>query len=267
MHQRVYVIHLRRLRRRHVRFATHPLPIHWVCMEELSNRFCGPSPISWSAFDLVLRSGGVTSWVKAARNVLVDLWDNYWRGVSGLVDTVLTLLSRSHEIGAARVQLWNDLPLHFDLFEDAIIRGLCDLWEKSRSWVGGCAREYVTVNLVISFSAVWAREDAVRWKGLKSVRNVWSTRLGVFNRRDLHFILRSEFIRVLKLWILWRHRKYLVSIRCLTFLRNDLYIDLVVEIEFSIPAVLNRDAELCGVASTCGGGNTGTDPDILTGLR
>lgn len=241
MNWRVYVIQLRRLRRRHVWFATHALTINRVCMEKFCDRFCCPSPISWSAFDLILGSVGFSSWVKATRNVLINLWYDDRCGVSGLVYTALALLSCSHEIWAAWVKLWNDLPLYFDLFDYSIIRGLCNLWEKSRSCVWGCTREYVDVHLVISLSAVWARKHSVHLKGLKSVGNVWRTRLRVFNRRDLHFILRSEFIRVLKLWILWRHRKYLVFIRFLTFLRDDFYIDLFVKIEFSIPAILNTD--------------------------
>lgn len=235
-------------------------------MEEFCDRLSSPGPISWSTFDLVNRSRRVASWIKAAGDVLVNLGANYGGGVAGLIETTLALLSRSHEVGATGVQLRNVLPLHFYLFEDAIIWSLCNLWKESRGWVWRCASEWVGVCLVITLPAVRARDNTVLWEGLKRFRNVRGTRLWVFDMRDLHFILRSEFILVLKLWILWRHCKYLVSIGRSCFLWNDLNIDLVIEIEFSVNAVFYSDAQLGSVARTCGG-DAGTDPDVLTGLR
>jgi hypothetical protein len=65
--------------------------------------------------------------------MLMDLGGNNGRGVTGLVEAVLALLSGCHEVGAAGVQRGDALSLHFYLLEDTQVWSLGNLWEESRS--------------------------------------------------------------------------------------------------------------------------------------
>lgn len=84
---------------------------------------------------------------------------------------------------------------------------------------------------------------------MKGVRGVRSSRLGVVYRRDLHFILCSQFIRVLKLYMLWRHCEHLDSVSRRRLLLDDLNVDIVAEIELPVSTCLFGNALLAGKGS------------------
>ena len=61
------------------------------------------------------------------------LGGNNGRGIAGLVEAMLALLSGCHEVGAAGIKRGNALPLHFYLLEYTHVGRLRDLREESRS--------------------------------------------------------------------------------------------------------------------------------------